>query len=66
MVIICPKCARKHKVNLDMVKSHIDSGKNVSATCRSCKYKFPVLMDQLVASPSNEKEGNRAEARKFV
>jgi chromosome partitioning protein len=65
VVIICPKCARKHKINLDMVKAHIDSGKNVTATCRACKYKFPVLMDQLVASPSNEKEGNRAEARKI-
>jgi len=65
VVIICPKCARKLKINLSLVKSHIESGKKVSATCRSCKYKFPVLMDQLVDSPSKEKEGNKAEARKI-
>ena len=65
MIIICPKCARKHKVNLDMVKSHIDSGKNVSATCRSCKYKFPVLVDPLDDSKKGEKEGNKVPARKI-
>lgn len=65
MIIICPKCARKHKVNLDLIKDHIGSGKNVSATCRSCKYKFPVLMDQPVESISTEKEGDRAASRKI-
>ncbi len=65
MIIICPKCARKHKVNLDIIKVHIDSGKNISATCRSCKYKFPVLMEQLVDSPAVEEEEYRAEARKI-
>ncbi|RLB89926.1 MAG: chromosome partitioning protein ParA [Deltaproteobacteria bacterium] len=65
MIIICPKCARKHKVNLDMVKSHIESGKNVSATCRSCKYKFPVLVDKLADSPSAENEANKAHTRKI-
>jgi len=59
VIIVCPKCARKHKVNPDILKSHIDSGKNVSATCRSCKYKFPVHMDQLAdqpPGPSKEKQ----------
>ncbi len=64
MIIICPKCARKHKVNLDIIKVHIDSGKNISATCRSCKYKFPVLMDQIIDSPAVEEE-YRAQARKI-
>ncbi len=48
MIIICPKCATKHKVNSEILKAHIGSGKNVSATCRSCKYKFPVGLDQPV------------------
>jgi chromosome partitioning protein len=48
-----------------MIKGHIDSGKNVSATCRSCKYKFPVLMDQLVDSTAIETEGSSAQARKI-
>ena len=51
MIIICPKCARKHKVNSDILKSHMDSGKQVFATCKSCKYKFLVKMDQLVEKP---------------
>ncbi len=65
MIIICPKCARKHKVNLDIIKVHIDAGKNVSATCKSCKFKFPVLLDKLADSPSKEKEGYRAKTRKI-
>ncbi|MCP3941355.1 MAG: AAA family ATPase [Desulfobacteraceae bacterium] len=65
MIIVCPKCVRKHKVNLDMIKKHIDSGKNVSATCRSCKYKFPVLMDQLLDNLPDEKETHRFKSRKI-
>ncbi|MCP4717849.1 MAG: AAA family ATPase [Desulfobacteraceae bacterium] len=64
MIVVCPKCARKHKVNIDLIKVHIDSGKNVSATCRSCKFKFPVLIDQLHDSPG-EKEDYRAKTRKI-
>ena len=64
MIVVCPKCARKHKVNIDLIKVHIDSGKNVSATCRSCKFKFPVLIDQLHDCP-DEKEDYRAKTRKI-
>jgi chromosome partitioning protein len=48
-----------------MIKSHIDSGKNVSATCRSCKYKFPVLVDQVVDTPPAEREANTVQTRKI-
>ena len=65
MIITCPKCARKHKVNPDIIQVHIDSGKNISATCRSCKYKFPVLMDQIIDTASTEKQARGQKARKI-
>ncbi len=52
MIITCPKCARKHKVNPDSIKTFAESKKKtILATCRSCKFKFPVDMDTLVGSP---------------
>jgi chromosome partitioning protein len=43
VIVICPKCSRKHKVNPDAVKPYVQSGKKLFATCRACKYRFPVL-----------------------
>jgi len=40
-VIVCPKCERKHKVNI----SNIPSGKTLVARCKSCRHKFPVKID---------------------
>ncbi|WDP86937.1 MAG: AAA family ATPase [Desulfobacter sp.] len=49
MIITCPKCARKHKVNPDNIKAYAKSGrKNLLVTCRSCKFKFPVAMETLL------------------
>ncbi|EMS79491.1 AAA family ATPase [Desulfotignum phosphitoxidans] len=47
MIIVCPKCSRKHKVSPDAVKPYIQSGKKLFATCKACKYRFPVLIDSL-------------------
>ncbi len=47
MIIICPKCSRKHKVNPDAVKPYVQSGKKLFATCKACKYRFPVLKNTL-------------------
>ncbi|MCF8087899.1 MAG: AAA family ATPase [Desulfotignum sp.] len=47
MIIVCPKCSRKHKVSPDAVKPYIQSGKKLFATCKACKYRFPVLMNTL-------------------
>gem|GEM_PF-5662147 len=42
MIITCPKCARKHKVNPDALKPFADAGKkNIMASCKSRKFKFP-------------------------
>lgn len=49
MIIVCPKCARKHKVSPDAVKAYADNNrKNLLATCRSCQFKFPVSIAKLV------------------
>lgn len=42
-VIVCPQCARKHKVN----PASLPESKMVFARCRACSHKFPVQLDQL-------------------
>ena len=54
MIITCPKCTRKHKVNPDALKPFADAGKkNIMASCKSCKYKFPVALSNLLGSEEN-------------
>ncbi len=65
MIIVCPKCSRKHRVNPDTLKTYIDSGRNISATCKACKYKFPVQPRKLVESTSVENGDSEATARKI-
>lgn len=49
MIITCPKCARNHKVNPAALKPFADAGKkNILATCKSCKFKFPVALSSLL------------------
>ncbi len=49
MIITCPKCARKHKVKPDSFNAFIESKKKtILATCKACKFKFPVAIDRLV------------------
>ncbi len=65
MIIVCPKCARKHKVNPDIIKSHAGSGKKISATCRSCSHRFPVLLDKVLDTAAAVREDHRPGARKI-
>ena len=65
MIIVCPKCARKHKVNPDVFKSHAGSGKKINATCKSCGHRFPVLIDEIVDTAEATREDNRPVARKI-
>jgi chromosome partitioning protein len=46
-IIVCPKCEKKHKVNLDSVKQNAPPGKKIVARCKSCGHKFPVQLDRL-------------------
>ncbi len=44
-VIVCPKCSKKHRVNID----NIPTGKTIVARCKACSHRFPVQVDQLRA-----------------
>lgn len=64
MIIVCPQCARKHKVSPDAVSAYADSqGKTLLATCRSCKYKFPVSVDRLLGTEAREEKEKEAKTR---
>ncbi len=65
MIITCPKCSRKHRVNSDTVKTYIDSGRKISATCKVCKYKFPVMLNQLTEPSPVRNTAPGATARKI-
>ena len=55
MIITCPKCARKHKVNPDSIKSFVESKrKTILANCQACKFKFPVALDALAEPAKSE------------
>lgn len=48
-IIVCPKCAKKHRVNIDHLKGNSPSGRIIAARCKSCNHRFPVNIDQLIA-----------------
>lgn len=62
-VIVCPKCSRKHSVNVDK----LPEGKVVFARCKSCSHRFPVQVDQLrhMAAQGPELVDSDREARKL-
>ena len=60
MIITCPKCARNHKVNPDALKPFADAGKkNILATCKSCRFKFPVALSSLLAVEEHSLDSRR-------
>ncbi len=48
-IIVCPKCTKKHNVNVDQFKEKTSSLKMVAARCKSCNHRFPVKIDQLIS-----------------
>jgi len=50
-IIVCPKCAKKHKVNLESLQENTSLGKTIAARCKSCGHKFPVQLDQKPQTP---------------
>ena len=42
-VIICPKCLKKHRVNIDK----IPKGKTIAARCKACNHRFPLDVEKL-------------------
>lgn len=66
MVIVCPQCASKHKVNPDTIRAYADNGKkNVLATCRACRFKFPVSLTALLEPDPAKPADMRDQARKI-
>lgn len=65
MIIVCPKCSRKHNVSPDAVKPHIGSGKKLTATCKSCRHRFPVFVDALFAQADRQEPPKKYNARKI-
>ncbi len=63
-VIVCPKCDRKHKVNI----SNIPPGKTLIARCKSCSHKFPVSSEQLnePGVPEAPKKGKFGETARKI
>ncbi len=65
MIIVCPKCSRKHNVSPDAVKPYIGTGKKLTATCKSCRHRFPVLVDELFAHKGEPEPPKAFKARKI-
>jgi len=47
-VIVCPKCAKQHQVNI----ANIPAGKRIIARCKACSHRFAIIMNQLASSVS--------------
>jgi chromosome partitioning protein len=62
VIIICPKCTRKHKVSPDVLAPYLSSGKKLVATCKACKHRFPVITDRLTV---RKQPGSGKRARKI-
>lgn len=64
-IIVCPKCEKKHKVNLDSVKEATPLGKKIAARCKSCGHRFPVQLDQLVSPAKEQIQETKSTIRKI-
>lgn len=42
MIIVCPQCSRRHKVNMNSVRPAVLSKKNIVATCNACGSRFTI------------------------
>lgn len=65
IVIVCPKCAKRHKVNLDTVKEKISLGKKIVARCKACRHRFPVQLDTLINQKKERFQGPKTSPRKI-
>ncbi|MFO7885939.1 MAG: AAA family ATPase [Desulfobacteraceae bacterium] len=58
-VIVCPRCDRKHKVNL----SRLPAGKSIFARCKACNHRFPVQVDKLKSREKVQPDSKRKEGK---
>jgi len=54
--IVCPKCAKRHKVDLDWLKKNTPAGKKIAARCKSCGHRFPVQFNESVLKQESKLE----------
>ena len=64
-IIVCPKCEKKHTVNLDTIKENVPSGKNIAARCKSCGHKFPVALNRLFEQDKKQTEEPKTAIRRI-
>lgn len=64
-IIVCPKCEKKHKVNLDSVKETAPAGKKIAARCKSCGHKFPVQLEMLAPEKKKPAQESKSPIRKI-
>ena len=64
-IIVCPKCEKKHTVNLDTIKENAVPGKNIAARCKSCGHKFPVALDDLFAQDKEPAAESKSAIRRI-
>lgn len=64
-IIVCPKCKKKHKVNLDSIKKNAPAGKAIVARCKSCSHKFPVQLEKLIYLENEQVQDSKKTIRKI-
>ncbi|MCG8565214.1 MAG: AAA family ATPase [Desulfobacterales bacterium] len=42
MIIVCPQCSGRHQVDPKLIQPHLDQGRRIKVTCKTCHCKFPV------------------------
>ncbi|HCY84253.1 MAG TPA: chromosome partitioning protein ParA [Desulfobacteraceae bacterium] len=56
MIIVCPQCAQRHKVDADAVRPQLLAGKKIIAKCSACKNRFAIpkarLKKPVISSPA--------------
>ena len=47
-IIVCPKCSKKHNVDLGTIKKNAALGKKIAALCKSCNHRFPIELNAIL------------------
>lgn len=64
-VIVCPKCKKNHKVNIDGIKEKAVSGKRIIAKCKACNNKFPLDEKQILSTKKTDPKAEEKSSRKI-
>ncbi len=64
-LIICPKCGKKHTVNLDIIRANTSLGKKIAARCKACNHRFPVQLEKLADQEKKISQKSKPRTRKI-